>query len=216
MKSIKILLIIVSIFILILIGILIYFNVVNKNETNQNDGDVEYVDENEEELDEDELNEDDDESEELETEDIVITDKVYPSKIERVKDRNAFYTVEKCIEEYLKYNVEQDYETLYLVMLNGNFVNQYGVTIDNVSSKIDTFYEEQTITIMDMYQREVKKDYTEYYVHTKIRDTISKSENEENPESDYYITVVLDTNSKYYTINPSQDYCRQQISEYSE
>ena len=56
-----------------------------------------------------------------------------------------------------------------------------------------------------------KEGYTKYYVYGKIRDDRSIDEKNEIVEKDYYITVILNDNNMYYTINPSKEYYEKNI-----
>lgn len=206
MKYMKICIIFVIVTILALMGLIIYLHQVEKND-NQNVN-IENIDNTKESiLDDNNV----DFNLISDNEDTMQVDDSVDKSIKSVTDRKSFYTVEECIKNYINYVVEKEYNSIY-ALLDHEFINENRITVENISENIEKFENKQVLRIKEMYMQNTDKEgYTKYYVYGKIRDDRSIDEKNEIVEKDYYITVILNDNNMYYTINPSKEYYEKNI-----
>ena len=87
--------------------------------------------------------------------------------VELVKNRNNFYTVKECVLNYLKYNFDKDYESLY-ALLDQSYIEENNINKDNISSKLNYYNEQQSLNISEMYKKEIDKQYVEYYIYAQL------------------------------------------------
>lgn len=136
--------------------------------------------------------------------------------VELVKNRNNFYTVKECVLNYLKYNFDKDYESLY-ALLDQSYIEENNINKDNISSKLNYYNEQQSLNISEMYKKEIDKQYVEYYIYAQLRDAYYSEDDEvtySKEDKDFYITITLDIINNYYTVNIDENYCKKKINEF--
>ena len=194
MKKIKILILIFILLILLLSGIYIYISYIEKMEliNIKNEGDI---------------------GEEISYD---------TSKIEKVKDASNFFSVEKCVQQYLdefnnnndkyfafdennEYNRVEDEETINknrIDLLSSKFIESNSITINNLTSKLETFNEKVVFDALKM--RYIRGEKVENYIVYGIISSIDKEY-----LKDSYIIVNVDRTERTFSIEPvnaSSDY----------
>ena len=199
MKYIKITIISVLLILTIIIAILIYLYANNNNSNNtvlqqniENTGNIEDTENTENEQNTIENNNDNENISNNEETNSLNTEKDY--SIKNMTDRNLFFTIEDCITEYIDEN---------------------GITEENIEQKINFFDKKQIVRVVEMYVQNDEKDNNyKYYVHARIRENKNLKDDEIAVESDYYTTVFLNTEDKYYTINSDINYYNENMSNF--
>ena len=187
MKKIKILILIFILLVLLIFGILIYINYIEKRElTNINsEGDIGA-----------EISYD-------------------TSKVEKVTDESRFFSVETCVQQYLDeinnnndkyfgFNENNEYarivdeETINknrLDLLSAKFVENNNITINNLNEKIQTLNQKVVFDALKM--RYIRGEKVENYI---VYGIISSINNEYLDE--LYIIVNVDRNEQTFSIEP--------------
>lgn len=125
------------------------------------------------------------------------------SNLEIVKDRNNFYTVADCIQNYENYLVDKDANILFN-LLDKEYKERLGITQENVLSKIETNDTYKVFRPKRMYQIEEDESNIKYFVYGTIRDeqNVREISVSERNETGIYITVKLNTSDSTYTVYP--------------
>lgn len=120
-------------------------------------------------------------------------------QITREQDRDTFFTVEECVNQYINYVFRQDYEKLYY-LLDEEYKNLYQITQDNIENFVDSFIKPQNFSAKEMYEIQVGVDQYRFLV----KGTLKEQEMEEvAEEKDYYITIQLDYTNGIFTVFPN-------------
>ena len=226
MKYIKITIISVLLILTIIIAVLIYLYTNNNNSNNtvlqQNTENTENIEDTENTENEQNTieNNKDNENNVYNNENIsnneetnsLNTEKDY--SIKNMTDRNLFFTIEDCITEYIEYQAKKDDYSVYSI-LTQDYIDENGITEENIEQKINFFDKKQIVRVVEMYVQNDEKDNNyKYYVHARIRENKNLKDDEIAVESDYYTTVFLNTEDKYYTINPDINYYNENMSNF--
>lgn len=127
------------------------------------------------------------------------TDKnIIENKIERVTNRDMFFTVSSCVEKYLNLITQKETEKLYNLLYD-EYKQKFNVTEENIYEHIGEHSEYQIFTAKKMYKLE-KYSNNKYFVYGIIRDDVEYSD---NIESDYYITVIMNPMNGTFSIMPN-------------
>lgn len=125
-------------------------------------------------------------------EDTVIT------SLEVVSDENDFFTVKNIINSFLELVKWNDADSLYNV-INDNYINENGITLNNILTRIDYNYFSPNYVATDMYMR-VYQNISYYFVDGYVLDfTDSDVLIDENVDF-----IVLIANN-YYNIIPIEE-----------
>ncbi len=120
------------------------------------------------------------------------------NKIERVTNRDMFFTVASCVENYLNMVTQKETDKLYNLLYD-EYKQRFEVTQDNIYEHVGEHVEYQIFKVKEMYKLE-KLSNNKYFVYGTIRDDTEYSNNE---ETDYYVTVVMDTMNGTFSIMPN-------------
>ena len=121
------------------------------------------------------------------------------NKIEKVKDRNTFFTVVSCIDQYLVEVLGQDARSIYELLATDYIINNE-ITIENVLEKIQNYNKPQIFSGKEMYEINYTDTLSTYYVEGTIRDDIFEEHN--TKETPISIAVQIDKVNRTYAILP--------------
>ncbi len=120
-------------------------------------------------------------------------------QIIREQDRDTFFTVEECVNQYINQVFRQDYEKIYH-LLDEEYKNLYQITLENVKNYVERFVKPQNFSAKEMYEIQVGVNQYRFLV----KGTLKEQEMEEvAEEKDYYITIQLDYTNGIFTVFPN-------------
>ena len=120
------------------------------------------------------------------------------NKIEKVTNRDMFFTVASCVEKYLNMTTKKENEKLYNLLYD-EYKDEFKITTENIQNYVDYHQEYQIFKAKQMYKLEQYSN-NKYFVYGKIKDDTEYSSNK---ETDYYITVIMDPMNKTFSIMPN-------------
>lgn len=116
--------------------------------------------------------------------------------LEEVKNPHMYFTVETCINKYLKYISINDKESIYKV-LDSNYIKMFNITQENVLEYIEKVdINDFNISISEMYVEEVDDDNQVYYIKGMINNELL----EKNEE--FCLTVNINIDSQVFSVVP--------------
>ncbi len=121
--------------------------------------------------------------------------------IEKLKDRNTFFTVSSCVDKYLVAVYSEEVQTIY-DLLSREYISKNKIKIDNLLNKIDNYDEMQIFSADTIYEVNNTENISTYYVEGTIRDDIFGEQN--TKETNFYIAVQLDKVNRTYAIIPNE------------
>lgn len=121
------------------------------------------------------------------------------NSIEKVRERNKFYTVSACVDKYLSYLYEKDTEVLYNY-LDIEYIEKNEITKNNILQKLDQIDTYKTFTAKEMYKQEITDKITKYYAYGVIKEEVPNGEPE---EEDFYITIKIDSENETFSVLPN-------------
>ena len=120
------------------------------------------------------------------------------SKINIVKNYSNFYTVNSCVYRYLTY-VANENKTSILNVLDEEYVNSNNITEENVLSFLTKYEGNISFESVKMYEEEINKNITKYYVKGNVINDIIDSDAE---LTEAYFIVKLDKKEQVFSIMP--------------
>ncbi len=142
--------------------------------------------------------------EQIKEEEEVIINK----EINILKNRNIFYTISSCIDKYTNFISKNDTKAL-IDILDTKYIKDNNITTNNVINYIDKFKTKQINVVRKIYEQEIDKYNSLYYVYYTARnDTDSQIEDgyfgeiKREEEQDKYIIVKLDFSNETFSIMP--------------
>ena len=119
--------------------------------------------------------------------------------IEKVRERNNFYTVSACVDKYLSYLYDEDIEVLYNY-LDSEYIKEKGITKNNILEKIGKTDTYKIFTAKEMYKQKITEDITKYYAYGVIKEEIA---NGEPLEEEFYIAIKIDSKNETFSVLPN-------------
>ena len=119
--------------------------------------------------------------------------------IQKVKERNNFYTVSACVDKYLSYLYGKDIDVLYNY-LDIEYIEKEGITKNNILEKIGKIETYKIFTAKEMYEQKITDSITKYYAYGAIKDEM---EDGEALEEDFYITIKIDSQNGSFSVFPN-------------
>ncbi len=122
-----------------------------------------------------------------------------PSKeIEEVTNSAMYFSIKNCIDNYIKYIVEENRKAIYCI-LDSSYVKENNITEDNVLdyTEIESGGEKLDFKIEQMLVEDKEETIQKYYIHGILRD------DEENNE-EYYLIIRVDIDALVYSIIPNE------------
>lgn len=130
------------------------------------------------------------------------------NSISIVTDRNDFFTVTFCVNNYLNYLSQGNAEILYN-LLDNTYKSSNNITEQNILDKlegINTYREFSPIKIY--YYNDSSSKMISYYVIGTIKNISLDSETEENT---YYIIINMDKENGTYSVIPDKNMFPEEI-----
>ena len=114
---------------------------------------------------------------------------ILENPIEKVRERNKFYTVSACVNKYLSYLYKKDTEILYNY-LDLEYIEQNGITQSNILQKITQVDTYKIFNAKEMYKQKITDDVTKYYAYGVIKEDVEEGQ---GAEEEFYITIKIDS-----------------------
>ena len=133
-------------------------------------------------------------------------------QITREQDRDTFFTVEECVNQYVNQVFRQDYEKIYH-LLDEEYKNLYQITQENIKNYIEIFAKPQIFSAKEMYEMQVGIDEYRFLVKGTLK---SQEMDEIAEEKDYYITIQLDYTNEIFTVFPNGYIMSQELEKNSQ
>ena len=192
MKKGKYTLIIIGLILIVLL-IIWWITLKNKQESNKNQNNTQNNNENTSYNTNEEMN-----SNEI-TEEMVDPPVLENFGIELVTDRNMFYSVEQNISTYLQAIVDRNPEEIYN-FLDEDYIEKFSVTKDNVLDKVENYTIPVRFSAQEMYQMiNLDTQITTYYVKGFVEKQIM---DDSGDTEEYYVTLNYDAFNKTFSIMP--------------
>lgn len=118
--------------------------------------------------------------------------------VERVKNRNDYFTVSNCVDKYITYLTTKQKDILYNY-LDEEYRQKNNITEDNIYSHIETLNDYYKFKAKDIYVRELQSGISQYYVYGTLTIESTGDDEEEIP---FYISVKLDKTNNTFSIIP--------------
>lgn len=123
-------------------------------------------------------------------------------ELTQVKSASAFFTAQNCANKYLGYVSEKDSESIFRV-LDYNYIEQNGITSENVMEKIDNIPEQAQLKVEKMYLEKIDDNNSKYYMTgLLVQDT---SEGDILLQDNFSIAVILDFENMIFSIIPLEN-----------
>ena len=114
--------------------------------------------------------------------------------IERVTLDSEFYNVRDCVQYYIDYLNDKNYDAIYKI-LGKNFINSNKITVENLKDK-NTKLNGAKFIATKINKVEKDLDIVVYFVHGILMDNEYKSEEEKD------FTVIIDNSQSVFSIIP--------------
>lgn len=130
-----------------------------------------------------------------------ISEEGNDSSLKIVDDRDTFYTVADCVENYLNYCVDKDANIIYN-LLDEEYKEKFDINEENVLSKVETYDTYKVFRPKKIYQMEQDEKVTRYFVYGTMRDETNARDISitERQETDIYMSVRLNYRNSTYSI----------------
>jgi hypothetical protein len=113
---------------------------------------------------------------------------------ERVTLNNEFYNVRNCVQDYIDYLNDENYDAIYKI-LDKNFINSKKITIENLKDKTKKLNGSKFIAT-NMKKIEKELDISVYFVYGILMN------DEYNNEEEMNLTVIIDSSQDLFSIIP--------------
>ena len=133
----------------------------------------------------------------IEEQNIIINQVEY--EIEKVKDRNIFYTVNSAVDKYL-YNLYEEKNDILFSYLDKEYIQENNITKNNVLQKIGKLDEYKTFTVKEMYEQKITDNIIQYFAYGVIKGELEEGRPE---EEDFYISIKIDNKSNTFSVLPN-------------
>lgn len=118
--------------------------------------------------------------------------------IAAVKDRNDFFTVQSCINQYIVYLTQKDTESLYR-LLDETYIQEFNITKENILEHVDSLTGEISFRAKKMYFEQINENFYRYYVKGEI---IENDIDTMTNKGELNITVNMDIDNMLFSIIP--------------
>lgn len=118
--------------------------------------------------------------------------------IKIVTDQNRFFEVSSCINKYIQYSQNQEYDKLFSI-INEDYKEKNNIDINNVFSFFKQFGVNDVFSARKMYYQQLDSGIYKYYVYGYYREELMDSIGE---NKEYYIIVYLYTDNMTFSIEP--------------
>lgn len=118
--------------------------------------------------------------------------------IKIVTDQNRFFEVSSCINKYIQYSQNQEYDKLFSI-INEDYKEKNNIDINNVFSFFKQIGVNDVFSARKMYYQQLDNGIYKYYVYGYYREELMDSIGE---NKEYYIVVYLYTDNMTFSIEP--------------
>lgn len=126
-----------------------------------------------------------------------ITETTNP--IEKVRERNNFYTVTACVNKYLSYLYEKNIDVLYNY-LDPIYIEQNNITKNNILQKTGQLDVYKMFTAKEMHKQKLSDNITKYYAYGIVKEVLEDGDAE---EEEFYITIKVDNKNETFSVFPN-------------
>lgn len=115
------------------------------------------------------------------------------TNLEKVRYRNVYYAIEKCVNKYIEAIKFEDKLAIYN-MLDEEYKQSYNISSNNVLNHIKKL--DNTYTIENMYAKQENKNCCNYYIFGEIMNN--------NVNKEYNIVVKINSEDLHFSIIPNE------------
>lgn len=117
--------------------------------------------------------------------------------LKEVDNTAMYFTIESCIENYMKYISKQDENAIYGI-LDQEYIKENGINSSNVLNFVINNKEKKPLDfdIQKMLVENDEEDVQKYYVYGIVRNTDGRTEKS-------YLTINIDINALVYSVIPN-------------
>lgn len=126
-------------------------------------------------------------------------EQIETGKLEKVRERNQYYTAVFCVNQYLEYIYKQDSQAVYNC-LDKSYIEEKQITQENLLNKVGNSDSKYLFTAKKMYQQELPDETIQYYAHGKLSDVYAMDSSTE--EKEFYISIKINRKYGTFTILP--------------
>lgn len=118
-------------------------------------------------------------------------------KINNLKDHQTFFTVLSCINKYIQYNEQKDFQNMYNV-LSEEYISENNITINDIEQKVKMYNNAETFTVKEIYEYNNNENVSTYFIYGKtIEDNF---DNDDPKQEELNIVVQLDKSNRTFDI----------------
>lgn len=121
------------------------------------------------------------------------------SKNNVVTNRNDFFTVQSCVNNYIIYLTQKDTESLYK-LLDKSYIEQFGITESNILEHVENLSGNIIFKAKRMYFEEINESFYKYYVIGEIFENYIDEKLKSMGE--FKVTVNMDIENMLFSIVP--------------
>lgn len=138
-------------------------------------------------------------SEKANTNNTQVEEQVQPGNIEKVRERNNFYTVVSCANKYLEYLYKKEAKNVY-DCLDQSYIEEKEITENNVLDRLEGLDTKSSFVAEKMYEQKISNDTTQYYAYGKlVKDTETQ---DTTAGKDFYISIKINRTKVTFTVLP--------------
>lgn len=137
----------------------------------------------------------------IEYDDSIVEEKKKEQNIKQVESPIMYFTVRSCVEKYISYLSNNDFETIYK-LLDNEYKEKFSITKKNIQKYIETAYEDNNLKIEKMYVQEIDENNEKYYVKATLIEMIGGEETIYGGQKEFIVTVNIDHESMTFSIVP--------------
>ena len=119
--------------------------------------------------------------------------------IEKVRERNDFYTAVSCVNKYLDYLYDKNEKAIY-DCLDQSYIEKKEISLNNVLRMTEKIDSKTSFDAKKMYEQELPNKIIQYYAYGKLKKENSQEDSAEG--KDFYISIKIDKAKGTFTLLP--------------
>lgn len=132
---------------------------------------------------------------------LIFSFKSNSDKLVIVNDYNQFFSNINYVNDYINYIINNDSTAVYN-LLDKNYIEDNGITIDNVLSNVGNYSFGTSLNVTSMQYVKIDDNFI-YYVNGNIY--VNTYTNRELIDDNFSIFVIIDENNSNYSLYPVND-----------
>ena len=128
-----------------------------------------------------------------------VEEQEQPGNIEKVKERNDFYTAVSCVNKYLEYLNNKDAQAVYNC-LDQVYIEKKEITENNVLNKFEDMDSKYVFKAEKMFQQKIGNGIIQYYAYGKLTENTEVQDSQNR--KDFYISIIINRKTGAFTLLP--------------